>query len=179
MEKKTISIQEELSKLDRSDSDKFYDLRRLYESVNLSVDKKKELAKMLVNESVDSKDVYDFLREDNALHPIDKSFKIIETKKFSRSAKEAELSEEDIKDLKKHLKDFPPRASLGAGLFKADFTPKNTNLANGEQRVIYFEFVTKKAAYLLLVYKKNAKKDITKDEFKMLKKIAKKIKDSK
>lgn len=62
MEKKTISIQEELSKLDRSDSDKFYDLRRLYESVNLSVDKKKELAKMLVNESVDSKDVYDFLQ---------------------------------------------------------------------------------------------------------------------
>lgn len=49
-DKRTINIKEELKRLD---SEEYRDLTNMYTALSLSVDEKKELANLLVNESVE------------------------------------------------------------------------------------------------------------------------------
>lgn len=79
----------------------------------------------------------------------------------------------DLIDLKNQLKLRPPKAFIGYNTFKFEWTPKRLNLAKGEARVIYVTVVNNSKAYLTTIYLKKDKKDLTSDEYKNLKVLAK------
>lgn len=100
----------------------------------------------------------------NNLNPIPKDFNFVVTTQFLEDVKGLGLTESDIEELKQSLKSRAPKASIGPNVYKFEWWPKRFNLGKKEGRVIYIEVICDSEAYLLKVYQKNKKKDLTLDE---------------
>lgn len=110
------------------------------------------------------------------LNPLPENCIIQEVPQFKKQFKKLGLDSEDLEELKYHLKHVQPKANLGSGLKKVEWTPKKLKLAKGEERVIYLELVNPNTAFLITIYSKNKKSNLTSKELSSLRKLAKTIK---
>lgn len=115
----------------------------------------------------------DYLNED--LRPIPQEFDIIETSVFKKQLKRLGFTEEDVEELKIELKKRPPKASLGNGAYKFEWHPSRFNLGKKESRVCYIEVIRDSKAWLVYIYSKNDKKDLTNSEKKDIKELSKQL----
>lgn len=113
------------------------------------------------------------LNEESSLHPVPENFDIVTLTQFLKAAKKLKLTDADIEELKQELKTRKPKASIGGGVYKFEWWPKRFNLGKKEGRVIYIEYIAGKKVWLVTVYPKNEKEDLTKQEQKAVLKLAK------
>lgn len=109
------------------------------------------------------------------LHPVPQDYKIQALKTFKRDAKRLQLTKEDLSELEQELKSRAPKAHLGNSIFKFEWYPSRYNQGKKEARVIYIELTNDKVAWLVNIYKKNEKSDITPKELKQLAIISKEL----
>lgn len=109
------------------------------------------------------------------LHPVPEDYDILQLKTFKKDAKHLRLTEQDITELEQQLKSRAPKAHLGNSIFKFEWYPSRYKEGKKEARVIYVEITTDKIAWLVNIYKKNEKSDLTPAEIKALKQFVKQI----
>ena len=93
---------------------------------------------------------------------------IAETNEFKRRVKSLSISDEDVSDIISTLAKNPELGeSLGAGLFKARIARKDDGKRGG-YRVLYFYKPIDMPVFLLTIFAKNEKDNISKSEKKTL-----------
>lgn len=105
--------------------------------------------------------------------------KFTETAVFKRAVKKEKIAIEDIKELKKELRLNPEKGDLikhSGGFRKIRMAIENTGKSGGA-RVIYFYLSLQGEIFLAAVYKKNNKENLSAEDLKELKKLAKIIKN--
>ena len=112
--------------------------------------------------------------DNSSLQPIPREIEIKTTKQFDSDCKDLKLL--DKKDeIKEYLYSNKPDASLGRGLYKIRVRIKEENRGqSGSYRVIFF-YKKGTICYILTMYAKNQKDNITERELKELKKYIEKI----
>ena len=126
------------------------------------------------------------------IHRIDKSnqlcsmfhnMKIIEIRTFTRELerflKKKQLLEIDYKSFKKNLAEYPELGDLISGTngvrkirLKSAFGGKS-----GGFRVCYYYIINKESIYLLFIYSKNAKEDLSMQEKRILRGLVNNLKE--
>lgn len=112
--------------------------------------------------------------DNSSLQPIPREIEIKTTKQFDSDCKDLKLL--DKKDeIKEYLYSNKPDASLGGGLYKIRVRIGEENRGqSGSYRVIFF-YKKGTICYILTIYAKNQKDNITEKELKELKKYIEKI----
>ena len=111
-----------------------------------------------------------------ALTPIDKEATIIELTPFKKCMKNYNLDDEDLTELKQQLIERAPEASLGSNIYKFRWAPSKWNRgSNKATRVIYVDIIKKAEVYLVTMYTKKDKSNLTPEELKNIKYIAKQL----
>ena len=117
----------------------------------------------------------DYLNEepDNShLQPVPEEFKIVTTKTFDKCLKKI-FPPISIKDIENYLKTNSPESSLGSGLYKIRFINRHGGKGQrGGYRIIYLLVTQNKECWLLTLYSKNDKEDISLEELKAFKEFA-------
>lgn len=114
------------------------------------------------------------VEKSDILKPIPKSFAIIELGTFKKDWKRLGLDNSDLEDLKKKLKEVPPETHIGNGVYKFRFSPKDWNAgARDGGRGYYIEVISDTKAYLVTAYRKNEKGNLTPEETKNIRALAK------
>jgi hypothetical protein len=106
---------------------------------------------------------------------------VIETPFFKKQSKKEDISSEDIMVLKKELICNPEKGDLipkSGGLRKIRLGIDGKGKRGGA-RVIYLYIVVNDEIYLLHIYKKSKKENLTEDELKALRKVAQLFKGGK
>ena len=110
----------------------------------------------------------------DVLKPIPEHFDIIELSTFKKDWKRLGLNEADLEDLKQKLKKVPPETHIGNSVYKFRFSPKNWNVgARDAGRGYYIEIISDTKAYLVTAYRKNEKGNLTPEETKNIRDLAK------
>lgn len=110
------------------------------------------------------------------LHPVPEDYEVLEIPDFNKQVKDLKLTDEDIDELKVELKKRSPKASLGNCVYKFEWWPKRFNLGKKEGRVIYIEYIKGNKVWLVSIYQKNRKKDLTDQEEKDIIKMSRDLK---
>lgn len=104
----------------------------------------------------------------------------IQTHEFSRNWDNLGLDDEDLRllelEIMKHPEKYPVIQGTG-GLRKARIAIENKGKSGGA-RVCYVDFVFVETVYLITVYPKNEKDNLTKDERNEIKKVIEALKKS-
>lgn len=109
---------------------------------------------------------------------------IIQIKLFTKTLdgliKKRQLLEDDFDEFKKELVKNPELGDLvpGGGGVRKTRLKSATGGKSGGFRVCHYHLVTKDRIFLLLMYAKNVKEDLTMEEKKTLKKIVKMLKEA-
>lgn len=113
-----------------------------------------------------------------ALIPVDKNSDIIELPTFKKCMKEYDLGKEDLKELKKELKERAPEADLGGYVYKFRWAPGKWNRGSSRAtRVIYVNILKDSKVYLITMYIKKDKGTLSPKELKEVKKLSKILKN--
>lgn len=122
-----------------------------------------------------SEDFEYWLGED--LKPLLKGTEFIYMNRFNKKCKDLEVTEEDLRDLENQLTERAPDADLGAGVFKFRWSPLSWNRGRSRStRVIYISILLNNKAYLVDIFTKNDKANLTERELKVVKDLARELK---
>ena len=108
------------------------------------------------------------------------TIKIEETEPFKKAVKKEKINKSDIDKLKDELKENPEKGDViqkSEGLRKVRMAINNSGKRGGA-RVIYLYLVVKKKIYLVTVYKKAVKDDLSDDDLKIFRKYTTLLKKS-
>jgi hypothetical protein len=102
------------------------------------------------------------------------------TEFFDLYWKKLNLTDDDLKDFQNFLLENPERGDIvkGAGGVRKVRWQLGNKGKSGGIRCIYMDFETYKTIYLLIVYPKNVKDDLTEKEKQNLKKLVKELAES-
>ena len=104
----------------------------------------------------------------------------IQTKEFTRNWEELGFDEEDLRflelDIMNHPEKFPVMIGTG-GLLKARVALKNKGKSSSA-RVCFVDFVVEETVYLITVYLKKDKDNLSKEECNDIKKMIERIRKS-
>ena len=104
----------------------------------------------------------------------------IQTHEFSRNWDNLGFDDEDLRllelDIKKHPDKYPVMQGTG-GLRKARIAMENRGKSGGA-RVCFVDFVIAETVYLITVYPKNEKDNLSKEERNEIKKVIEALKKS-
>lgn len=102
----------------------------------------------------------------------------IQTETFTKKWDDLGLNDDDLRSLEQYLLNNPKTGAElihGSGIRKIRI-PINGHGKRGGARVIYIDIEIKESIYLLDVYAKNEKENLTQNEISILSKLAKKLK---
>ena len=106
------------------------------------------------------------------LHPIPKDYNIETTSDFDKDFKRLHLTQEDLEEIKEVIKSHSARANIKGFTQKFDWTPKRSNLPNGEYRTYCIRVIKSKKAYLCRIYAKNQIQDLSNREKENITRVA-------
>lgn len=98
---------------------------------------------------------------------------------FNRLWEDIGLTDDDLKELQEHLNIYPDSGKIiqnTGGVRKMRWALKNKGKSGGI-RVLYIDFITYEKIYLLMVYPKNKKDNITDKEKNVIKKLVNELKN--
>jgi len=104
---------------------------------------------------------------------VNADYDIVELPQFKKQAKRLKLTDADIAELKQKLIDEEPEANLGSNVYKFRWVPSRWNTSQRDARVIYIDIIKDSKAYLVSMYTKKDKSDLTPDELKNVRKLGK------
>lgn len=105
------------------------------------------------------------------------NIKFTETEVFKRAIKKEKISSDDFEELKKELSINPEKGDViknSGGVRKIRMSIDNKGKSGGA-RVIYFYFSIDEEIFLITVYKKGNKENVTDEDLKIFKKLVKMI----
>lgn len=107
---------------------------------------------------------------------VDESYSFVESENFKKEAKKLKLTANDIEELKKAIATESPEASLGSSVYKFRWSPSRWNQGQSSAtRVIYYELVSNTTVYLLSIFHKHTKSNLSTKELKAIREVAKDI----
>ena len=112
------------------------------------------------------------------LEPIPESYQVYTTADFDRRVKKLKITEEEVEELKVAVKKLPPEASLGSGLYKFRWAPKSWYEGKSTAtRVLYIIRSNKGFVFLVYIFDKDEKSNISDKELKKYRELAKLLGD--
>ena len=98
----------------------------------------------------------------------------VELDQFRRQFKKLKLNESDLEELKQSLINSEPEACIGSSVYKFRWAPSRWNSGQrGATRVIYIDIIKDSKVYLVSIYVKNVKSNLTSDEEKAIRQLSK------
>ncbi len=98
---------------------------------------------------------------------------------FNRLWEDLGLSDDDLKELQEYLNIYPEKGKIiknTGGVRKIRWKMKGKGKSGGI-RILYIDFIFYEKIYLLMVYPKSKKENITEREKKIIKKLAAELKN--
>ena len=114
------------------------------------------------------------LEEFIELKPIDRSKEIVKLPSFTKQFKEIGLDDKDFEKLKEKLYENAPETNLGNNVYKFRWYYRGRKTKDA--RVIYIDFINDTKTYLVSIYTKDEKDNLSPQEERKLKKLSDKLK---
>lgn len=104
----------------------------------------------------------------------------IQTQEFTKNWERLGLNDEDLRKLELEIMENPSNAPVikGTGRLRKKRFAINNKGKSGSTRVCYVDFVIKEIIYLITVYPKNEKDNLSLEERRAIKKLIDELEDS-
>lgn len=142
-----------------------------------------ELDKALksIDVEADIEELLHELEQENLKENTNKNItKVVAVNKFVKACKKLGINEEMQEEIKKYVVEHPDEGDVIKGLKgarKLRFALEPSKGKSGSSRIIYVNVYTDNTSYLLDIYKKSSKSDLSNDDRKLLLKIIDKLKN--